>query len=183
MKKFAIAILTSLCLSILFTSACTSNKILQRPEDTTLEFWVAEKVSEEDFKGHYSVEGVFGGYIYFGKEYLPNEITEENSQIKPDYCVTYTVTAYPDYSSNNGKFDTVTRIEITDPAISVYGITCNSTLDDFDKVFQDLGCKIQDKGIIHIATYGKTQIAFADYEEQEIITIWVEVTNKQGISF
>ncbi len=140
-------------------------------------------MSGEDFKNHYSVEGVLGGYVYFGKDYKPNQTTDENSLVQPEHCVRYTVTAYPDYSSNGEKFDTVTRIEITDPQVSLYGITCNSTLEEFDNAFMNLGCKIQDKGIIHIATYGKTQIAFDDYEGKETITIWVEVTNKEGIIF
>ena len=192
MRRFAIGIITLLCLCIMFTSACSGNKILEKPdnkilekpEDTTLEFWIAEKVSKEDFKDYCSVEGVFGGYVFFEKKYLSEEITEEHIQTRPDHCVTYTVTAYPDYSSNKGKIDTVTGIRITVPDVSVYGITCNSTLDDFDKIFNQLGCKIQvDNDSTHSALYGKSRITFTDYEGYESIYIGVEVTNKHGIIF
>ena len=181
-KKLLLPLLL-LCITIFVMVGCTNDKILAKPQDTSLEFWVTEKVASEDFKDHYRVDGVFGAYIYFGKDYQPNEITEENADKQPKHCVTYTITAYPDYSSNNGKFDTVTRIEITDPQVSIYGITCNSTLQDFDEAFKNLGCTIQDKGLIHIATYGKVKIALASYDENKTLTIWVEVTNKQGIVF
>lgn len=183
MRRFAIAIITSLCLCIMFTPACSDNKILVKPEDTTLEFWIAEKVPKEDFKDHYSIDGVFGGYIFLGKDYHPIEIPEDNFRTQPEHCVANTVTAYPDYSSNNGKFDTVTRIEITDPVNCIYGITCNSTLDDFVIVFNALGCQIQVNGITHTASYGKSHISFTDYEGYETVSIWVEVTNKHGIIF
>ena len=181
-KKLLLPLLL-LCIALFAMVSCTSDKILAKPQDTSLEFWVTEKVTSEDFKDHYSVDDVFGAYKFFGKDYQPNEITEENSDIQPKHCVTYTVTAYPDYSSNNGKFDTVTRIEITDPQVSIYGITCDSTLQDFDKTLEKLGCTIQDKGLIHIATYGKVKIALASYDENKTLTIWVEVTNKQGLNF
>lgn len=144
---------------------------------------MTEKVTSEDFKDHYSVGGVFGAYQYFGKDYQPNEITEENSDIQSKHCVIYTVTPYPDYSSDNGKFDTVTRIEITDPQVSVYGITCNSALQDFDKTFENLGCTIRDEGLIHIAAYGKVEVSLASYDEFKRLTVSVEVTNKQGVIF
>ncbi len=183
MKKYAIAIFAALWLCVLSLSACGDDPILAKPEDTALEFWITEKVSREDFQEHYCFEGVFGGLIYLGKDYPPPETAEDHSLIFPEHYVQYTVTAYPDYSSNKGIFDTVTKIQITDPDVSVYGITCNSSLEEFDKVFTNLGCSIQDKGILHIAKSGKTHISFAKYEEREIITIWVEVTNKQGIDF
>lgn len=177
MKRYVIAILVSMCLCVVLMSACASNKILRKPEDSTLEFWVAEKVSREDFKGHSIVAGVFGGYAYYGKDYHPDETTEDNSYI------IYTVTAYPDYSSNKGKFDTVTNIKITDPNVSIYGINCNSSPDEFNNVFKELGCTIQNNGSLYIATYGKTRIAFADVDAGGYLIISVEVTNKYGIIF
>ncbi len=169
-----------ICIALFATAGCTSNKILDRPEDTSLEYWVAQDVSGADFSGNYQVPYAFGADVYYGKGYLPEEINEDSVIIQPEHCVVYTVTAYPDYSSG-GRF--VTRIEITDPQISVYGITCDSDLRDFDETFKNLGCTVQDKGLLHIATYGRFKIALASYGEENTLTVWVEVTNKQGIVF
>lgn len=181
MKKSAIAAVVSISFGFVFLAACNNSGVLAKPENTALEFWVAEKVSADDFNGHEQILGAFGGNLYFGQGYHANEINEDGV-VYPEHYVTYLVTAYPDYSSPGG-YDAVTRIEITDPNVSVGGITCASSLEEFDAVFEGLGCSIQDKGIIHIAAYGKTKVAFADYDESEIITIWVEVTNKEGIVF
>ncbi len=173
-------LLPLLLLCIVFCNgSCTSDKILAKPEDTSLEFWVLQDVSDIDFSGHYKLHG-FGADFYYGKGYQPAEIIEDSAAIPPEHCVIYTVSPYPDYSSG-GQF--VTRIAITDPQISVYGITCDSTLQDFDATFENLGCTIQDKGLIHIATYGKVKIALASYDENKELTVWIEVTNKQGIDF
>ena len=166
-------------ISFLLLVSCASNKILSKPEDCTLEFWITDDVTEFDFSDYYFIPGMFGGSMYYGKGYAPT-LTDEGYDIRPEYYVIYTLTAYPDYSS---KGDFVTDIEITDPAISIYGITCNSSREEFDKVFLDLGCEIEDNGVIHRATYGKTRISFCDYESGRKITISVEVSNRQGIVF
>ena len=181
-KKLLLTLLL-LCIAILSTAGCTGDKFLAKPEDTSLEFWVAQNVAGVDFSGHYKVPYVSGANIYYGKSYQPAEIIEGSEVIPPEHYVIYTVTAYPDYSSDNGNFDTVTKIQITDPQVSVYGITCNSDLKDFDAAFEKLGCTIQDKGLIHIAAYGKVKIALASNDADKTLTIWVDVTNKQGIVF
>ena len=168
-----------LCISLFAMVGCPSDKILAKPVDTSLEFWVIQDVSDIDFSGHYKLHG-FGADFYYGKGYQPAEIIEDSAAIPPEHCVIYTVSPYPDYSSG-GQY--VTRIAITDPQVTVYGITCNSTLQDFDTTFENLGCSIQDKGLLHIATYGKVKIALASYDENKELTVSVEVTNKQGIDF
>lgn len=179
MKKTITAF--ALCSCVLAMSACTSNKTLAKPQDTSLEFWVAEEVTDFDFSEHTPIYGMMGGgAMYMGKGYQPLSGDVSQGYVYPDYYVLYTLTSYPDYS-DEGLF--VTRIVITYPAVSVYGVTCESSLDTFDKTFQDLGCDIQDKGIIHIATYGRSKVSFADYEGEETITVWVEVTNRWGVVY
>ena len=177
-KKFVLPVLL-LCIMLFAMVGCTDDKVLDKPKDTSLEFWVLQDVSDIDFSGHYKLHG-FGADFYYGKGYQPAEIVEDSAAIPPEHCVIYTVSPYPDYSSG-GQY--VTRIAITDPQVTVYGISCDSTLQDFDATFENLGCTIQDKGLIHIATYGKVKIALASYDESKELTVWVEVTNKQGIDF
>ena len=178
-KKLLLPLLL-FCITLFAMVGCTDNKVLDKPEDTSLEFWVAQDVADIDFGEHYKVPYVFGADVYYGKGYQPAEIIEGSEVLAPEHRVIYTVSPYPDYS-RGGQF--VTRIAITDPQISVYGITCDSTLQDFDATFENLGCTIQDKGLIHIATYGKVKIALASYDENKELTVWIEVTNKQGIDF
>lgn len=165
--------------SIFVFIGCANDKILAKPEDTTLEFWIAQDVSNVDFSEYYPIIGMFGGSQYYGKGYEPISVDDEQVYIHPP-CVIYTITAYPDYA-DGGQF--VTGIKITDPQISIYGITCNSTLQDFDKTFENLGCTIQDVGSSHVATYKKVKIALSSYNDSKTLTVWVEVTNNYGIVF
>ena len=50
----------------------------------------------------------------------------------------YAVHPYP--RDSDGK--KIVSIKITDPKISVYGITLNSSEADFEKTFKKLGCEI-----------------------------------------
>ena len=180
MKKFLIS--TLLCLCMVSLTSCTSNadnKIIEKPNDTTLEFWVAQDVSNVDFSEHCQIVGMEGGSQYYGKDY--GSISVDDEQVYDHFqCVIYTITAYPDYS-DGGEF--ITQIDITDPQVSVYGITCNSSFDDFDKTFQDLGCTIQDKGWGHVASYGVFTISLLSNSEAAKISVRVEVTNREGIDF
>lgn len=124
---------------------------------------------------------MFGGFQYFGKEYYSEEVFDPSEDSYPEVYVTYTLTAYPDYSS--GESDTVTRIKICDPAVMVYGITCNSSVEEFAEAFSSIGCKVETSTTEAIATYGKTTIVLTAIENQRSISIFVEVTNKTGMIF
>lgn len=178
MKKTAIFLIIATI--ILFsTASCTENVILPKPNDTDLEFWVGEKTTEDSFKDHQQLFDIFGGEEYLGKGYY----TEDPHSERPDYYVAYTLTAYPDYSSNNGAYDTVTYIYINDPSVRVAGITCNSSAEEFCAVFENLGCTISTSGLAYIATYKDTQISFIPIEGNSAISIRLEVSNKEGIVF
>lgn len=120
-----------------------------------------------------------GGRQFYGKGYAPVSVDDDHNA-RPDTYVIYTLTAYLDYS-DDGLF--VTRIEITDPAVSIYGISCGSSLDEFDRAFQDLGCEIQDNGAWHIAKHGKTKVIFNASDDDRSISVSVEITNRNGIQF
>lgn len=145
----------------------------------TLQFWVGEKVEEGDLDGLTFIPGMFGGDMYLAAGYLPST-DEDGNATAPELCVVYTVTQYPDYSSPDSA---VTGIEITDPAVTVYGIGCNSSIEDFVAVFGDLGCQTEHTERYATATYGKTRLSLTAVDGARSLRISVEVTNNTGMIF
>ncbi len=178
-KKYIIPIVLFmlLCLCV----GC-SGVMPEKPEDTTLEFWIAEDVSSVDFSGYYKRAGVFGANEYYGYGYSPAEITDGNMDILPQHYVIYTVSGYPDTSD---PWHYVTRIQITDPQVRVYGLTCDSSLEEFDETMTEFGYTINDDNDrMHTATLGKVRIVLVSHEEtNNRLSIHVEVTNKHGIVY
>ncbi len=169
-KIFLIIIAVILILS---TSFIVYRNYLPNPH-TNLEFWVVERVKKGDFKDCSPKYGMFGGDQYYGSEYIP-EITEGNMQIDPEYCVIYTVTAYPDYMFNNRY---VTGIYITDPKIEIYGLTINSSKEDIIKTLKKKGFIIKEGNGVN-AKRGKFTINFYNNS----ISIRAEISNIMGIQF
>ena len=101
--------------------------------ETTLEFWIGETVDESDYEGHAIVYDGFLGKGY-SKDVLLGTATHTT-----DYYVHYTVRNYPKVDS---KTSGIVRIEITDPSVKIYGLTTESSIDDFVKVFEALGAKV-----------------------------------------
>ena len=141
-----------------------------------LEFWIAENVDKVDFSKHQIKYGMMGGTEYYGTGYVPT-VDEHGQQVDPEHCVIYTVTSYPDYSD---KEQHITGIYITDPVISFYGISLNSSFDDFERLITQQGFQITDSNEnSRTAQKGKYSITFT----KEWIRIRVEVENKYGIIF
>lgn len=152
--------------------------ISEKPDDTTLEFWITEDVSSIDFSDYYARVDIFGAREYYGYGYHPVDVIE-SMDIPPEHCVIYTVSGYPDASD---AWNYVTRIKITDPDISVYGITCNSSLEEFDEIMQGRGYEIYESSeMTHTATLEKVCFRLNSYNGQGQLIISVEVSNKWGI--
>lgn len=181
MKKFLLCIFAILSITLCVCAGC-SGRIPEKPADTSLEFWIAEDVSSVDFSDYYARAGVFGAYEYYGKGYSPAEILEGNLDILPQHYVLYTVGGYPDTSDD---WNYITRIQITDPEVQVYGMTCDTRLDEFDKTMQKLGYKISENsaGTLHTATMGKVSLSLFSNGEQNSMSISVKVTNRRGIHY
>lgn len=148
------------------------------PEDCPLEFWITENVEGVDWSGHDEL-AVFGAQEYLGLGY--RALTDEGgwNPRAPDVSVSYTVTPYPDYSSG-GQF--VTLIRITDPAVAVYGLTVNSSLEEWDAVMREMGYKVSRVENISTRHQADKDGFFFIYGDG-IIFISAEVSNEQGIVF
>lgn len=149
-----------------------------RPEDGALEFWIADSVDGVDWSGHDPVPGWFGAWEYLGKGYHTVKDEAGRMDVRPDIYVTYVITRYPDYSSPGSA---VTQIEITDPAVTLYGLTVNSPLEAWDAVMREMGYEITSSanGVAHWAEKDGFHFAYGG----GIIRIRADVANEQGIIF
>lgn len=151
---------------------------------TFLEFQITENVENTDMSQYKSVSGWMGAKEYYGSEYSPVTDSEGNVT-KPEYYVTYLVSAYPDYA-DGGQY--ITKIEITDPSVMVHGITVNSSFEDFETVFKALGytASVAENGsYVQYNAKNKDGISYSIYISNDIkkMTIQAEVTNREGIIF
>lgn len=172
MKK---AIVFLLSLLLLISLAGCSRK-LAKPE-TNLEFWIAENVEDVDFSAYQQRYGLMGGREYYGEGYMPT-LDENGEQIDPEECVIYTVTKYPDYTSRNSH---ITRILITDPNVTVYGLTINSSNEDIKSTMENNGFRTKEIGNMGNVEWvkGKFSIRFS----KDSIGIRVEVSNFWKVQF
>ena len=162
--------------------------IPSKPKDAKLEFWITENVDGVDWTDYDEPYGMFGGHAYLGKDY-PLEMADGYTQIPKEHVI-YTITAWPDYADDETH---VTEIEITDPAITVYGLTIDSSFDDFDGIFRKLGYQIYtdkneyweqhraEKNGIAFSLQSGYLIAGGDMES--IFAISAEVSNRENIVF
>ena len=143
---------------------------------TNLEFWIGENVDNFDFSSFQIKYGMMGGTEYYGSAYTPT-LDEYQNQVDPEHCVIYTVTSYPDYSDYAQH---ITHIYITDPAIEFYGISRNSSFEEFDYIMKNQGFEItRAEEHCHSFEKGSYWVSFT----KDYISIGVRVTNKEGIEF
>ena len=146
------------------------------PAPDSLQHWITEEVSLADFAGLSEVEGWFGAREFYAEGYRK----EDAHQVR------YLLSAYPDYA-DEGLF--VTKIYISDPAVSVYGITTASSAEEFVSVFSQMGfhTSTSESNGYRFATAKKYDITFSFREatEEEIGTLQIEadVTNREKIDF
>ena len=168
MKKL-IPILLSI---ILLLPSCSSR--LSEPEHD-LEFWIAEDVNDFDFSSYQPKYGIMGGREYYGTGYVPT-LGEDGQQIDPEHCVIYTVTNYPDYSSNSLC---ITRITVTDPAVTLYGLSLASTPEEIRSTMTAQGFTVTESGTAIKAEKDNLRFTFS----KDSISVSAEVTNHFGIIY
>lgn len=162
----------------------TGNMPCSMPDNTPLEFWITENVKGIDFSSHDEITGWFGAREYLGSDYK-KIINSNGTCSKPKYYVSYLVTAYPDYA-DGGAY--ITQIEITDPEVDVYGLNVNSTIEEFNSVFEGFGFMLSDgdSSACTIRFAKKDGISFILTHGQNIdskLIINAEITNREGIQY
>ena len=159
----------------------------EMPKNTSLEFWITEDVKDRDWTGHDEIYGWMGAREFLGSGYKKNEDPTGSNQ-HPEHYVSYVITAWSDYA-DGGEF--VTDITVTDPDVTVYGLTIESTYEEFDAVFEPLGYELSwSNGAIETRVATKNGITFrltraVDDNPNVVpqIRISAEVTNREGIVY
>ena len=166
----------------------TGNTVLgEMPKNTSLEFWITEDVKDQDWTGHDEIYGWMGAREFLGSAYKKNVDTDGSDQ-HPEHYVSYVITAWPDYA-DGGEF--VTDITVTDPDVTVYGLTIESTYEEFDAVFESLGYELSwSDGAIETRVAIKNGITFrltrAVDDNPNVVPMFrisAEVTNREGIVY
>ena len=159
----------------------------EMPKNTSLEFWITEDVKDRDWTGHDEIYGWMGAREFLGSGYKKNEDPTGSNQ-HPEHYVSYVITAWPDYA-DGGEF--VTDITVTDPDVTVYGLTIESTYEEFDAVFEPLGYELSwSDGAIETRVATKNGITFrltrAVDDNPNVVPMFrisAEVTNHEGIVY
>lgn len=157
------------------------------PKNTSLEFWITEDVEGHDWSDHDEITGWFGAREFLGSGYKKIE-DEDGTDQRPKHYVSYVISAWPDYA-DGGAF--VTDITVTDPAVTIYGLTIASTYEEFDAVFEPLGYELSwSDGAIKTRVATKDGIAFrltravdGNPDVVPVFRISAKVTNREGIVF
>lgn len=146
-----------------------------KPEDTTLEFWICDDGAQVNWSDHDEITGWMGAWEFLGKDYHVGAQGE-----RPPMCVSYLLTAWPDYA-DGGRY--ITTIEITDPAVSVYGLTVESKPVEFEQVMTSMGYKVEsvDDNLQRATRDGFTFSLYRGNTSEFRIT--AEVSNREGIVF
>jgi len=154
----------------------------EMPKNTSLEFWITQSVENVDWAGHEEITGWFGAREYLGRGYKKVSQGSGGDQ-HPAHYVSYILTAWPDYA-DDGLY--VTRIEVTDPTVTVCGLTVNTTYAEFKSTFEAFGFSVSCNSLATAFTAEKDGItcrldAAPGVAPRLIIT--AEVTNREGIVF
>ena len=166
-------------LPLMATLFSCSTFYLKKPADTNLEFWVTERVESQEFKekGCTLLPGWFGAEEYLDHRYVAD--TSGDMAVAPAVHVTYLSSGYPDAEDKRA----ITRIHITDPEITIYGLTMNSTNTEIEDRMADMTDEFhysEVDDVLHISfNVGKCVFDFSSSE----INIAVPTTNKQGIIY
>lgn len=147
-----------------------------RPEDRSLEFWICDDATKIDWSGHEEISGWFGAREYLGAGY------RTAGGERPLARVSYILTAWPDYS-DGGSY--ITQILITDPAVSVYGLTVDSLPEEFEEVMESMGYKVEQVSGGLRAVKGDFTFSLRAGDEYNVpeLRIRASVTNCEGIVF
>lgn len=152
---------------------------LKKPADTNLDFWITERAERQEFeeKGCTLLPGWFGAAEYLDHRYVAEE--SGDMAVAPAVHVTYLLSGYPDTKDEWA----VTRIHITDPEITVYGLTMNSTNTEIEGRMADMTDKFhysEVNDVLHISfNVGKCVFDFSS----SAINIGVATTNKEEIIY
>ena len=168
------------CLIPFLLSACSKTSVkpsLEKTNDTNLNFWIAQEVTYEEMKEKgctYLREGyAVGEYVFLDSKYTLPEDQPETLYKLPEKSVTYTIGNYP---KGNSSAKAITYIYVSDPEITVYGLTINSSEEEIDKRMKKIAGEPKSA-----RTYQIENVTFKFYWDG--IYIEADVKDKQFIQY
>lgn len=167
---------------------------MPKPADTDLKYWITQTITREDIHKecvqHTTCDNGAYRSFYIDPRYEP-DMTPSGYNYPLDKYILYTVCNYSDLADETTA---ITGIEIKDPSIRVYGLTCSASKEEIDAVLVPLGYESFDNSITakdnidhtmvdvvwhwYIYTYENIQIEFFN---DDFIEISAEVSNKTGL--
>ena len=138
MKKL-ITLTLLLCMFTLLLSSCGISKEarIEKPEDTNLEYWLLDSIDADNCV---ILEDLGGGTIIYLAEGYELVLAENGKMEAPQYAVKYYVSNYP--LADLGVNKRISRIEITDPEINVWGLRVNSTREEIIATLEKNGFNV-----------------------------------------
>jgi hypothetical protein len=111
-------------------------------------------------------------------------LDEDGYIVNPEYYVKYLITAWSDYA-DGGQY--ITSIDFNDPKVTVYGLTVDSSYDEFERIFSEMGYEltVDSSETLERYTASKNGISFSleTVDGKRCFSVKAEVTNKKGIEF
>lgn len=157
-----------------------------KPQQTSLDLWILQNVYEKNWSDYTEVPDWMGAREFYGKGYTP-EISDDGIFTDPEYCVKYLVTAWPDYA-DGGQY--ITQIVITDPKVTFWGLTVESTVEQFDSVLTPKGFlyvteKDLDEGTEYKAAWvGRSySVTLKKQNGKCVVNISAPISNRDNIVF
>lgn len=182
MKQVALILVLTM-LFVIFSSCTGRETTPEMPDRTTLEFWITQDVADTDFSDYYEIIGWIGAKQYYGSGYLP-ALNEDGYEADPEYYVKYKITAWPDYA-DGGQY--ITSIDFNDPKVIVYGLTVDSSYDEFERIFSEMGYELSidssETSERYTASKKGISISLEIVDGKHSFSIHAEVTNKKGIEY
>lgn len=148
---------------------------MERPEDTNLEFWITERVSDQmmEERGCTFLPGWFGASEWLDSRY--EAATSESMAVAPEVSVTYLITGYPDLMDGSA----ITRIKISDPCINVYGLSMLSSEEEIINRMASIGTLVDTYEGVYTYRVGRCHFSFS----KTGIGINAPTTNNSGIVY
>ena len=160
MKKL-VALLLLLCTFALFFTSCTGKSAIAKPEDTNLEYWLFDEPDEDNLTLLQS-DGSYKRYLAAGYEHI-----DGNPGCVPN-CLYYETSKTLIGLTNSNR---IRKIIITSPEVIVWGLTVNSTHEEFYKTLTQIGFK---------ETYRSEEFGYSTYkfiDNKRIYTIDIGYAN------
>lgn len=122
---------------IVSLSGCIASKIdiSAKPEDYNLDYWISQKIDTTTLDSSLLYESKNDVNTYLDSNYFFEEV--EGKRELPSRCVVYDVYV-------GEKQSMVETIKITDPTISVYGLSMNSSESVIKKTLLNMGFTYQE---------------------------------------